>query len=51
LVAFFALDQRYITVLDQWNGQGEVKQRPIRFNQPNGTKRSNDADTFYVIEQ
>jgi hypothetical protein len=39
-----------ILVLDQWNNQGEVKQRPIWFNRPNGTKRSNDADTFYVIE-
>lgn len=39
-----------IVVLDQWNQQGEVKQRPIRFNRPKGTKRSNDANTFYVIE-
>lgn len=39
-----------ILVLDQWNDQGEVKQRPIWFNRPKGTKRSNDADTFYVIE-
>jgi len=39
-----------ILVLDQWNDQGEVKQRPILFNRPKGTKRSNDAETFYVIE-
>ena len=39
-----------ILVLDQWNDQGEVKQRPIFFNRHKGTKRSNDADTFYVIE-
>lgn len=39
-----------ILVLDQWNDQGEVKQRPIWFNRPKSTKRSNDADTFYVIE-
>ena len=39
-----------ILVLDQWNDQGEVKQRPIRFGRPAGTKRSNDANTFYVIE-
>ena len=39
-----------ILVLDQWNDQGEVKQRPIRFDRPEGTRRSNDADTFYVIE-
>lgn len=41
---------QHITVLDQWNDQGEVKQRFIWFNRPKGTKRSNDADTFYVIE-
>ena len=39
-----------IQVLDQWNDQGEVKQRSIFFNRHKGTKRSNDADTFYVIE-
>jgi hypothetical protein len=39
-----------ILVLDQWNDQGEVKQRLIWFSRPKGTRRSNDADTFYVIE-
>jgi hypothetical protein len=39
-----------ILVLDQWNDQGEVKERPIGFNRPTGTRRSNDGDTFYVIE-
>lgn len=39
-----------ISVLDQWNSQEEVKERLIRFNRAAGTKRSNDADTFYVIE-
>jgi hypothetical protein len=39
-----------ILVLDQWNDQGEVKPRPIWFNRPKSSKRSNDADTFYVIE-
>ena len=39
-----------ILVLDQWNDQGEVKQRAIFFNRHKGTLRSNDADTFYVIE-
>ena len=42
-------DSVSITVLDQWNNQGEVKKRPIRLN-PNANKRSNNADTFYVIE-
>jgi len=39
-----------IRVLDQWNGQGEVKERTIFFNKPKGTSRSNDGDCFYVIE-
>ena len=39
-----------IYVLDQWKDQGEVRLRPIRFNRPPGTRRSNDANTFYVIE-
>lgn len=43
-------DANGITVLDQWNAQGEVKERSIRFKRPLGTKRSNDADTFYVVE-
>jgi hypothetical protein len=43
-------DKNRMLVLDQWDDQGEVKERPIWFNRPKGTKRSNDADTFYVIE-
>lgn len=39
-----------ILVLDQWNLQGQVKQRPIRFHTASGTSRSNDGSTFYVIE-
>jgi len=39
-----------ITVLDQWADQGEVKQRYIHFNRPKGTRRSNDGDTFFVVE-
>jgi hypothetical protein len=39
-----------ILVLDQWNAQGEVKQRSIWFNRPQNTMRSNNGDTFYVIE-
>jgi len=39
-----------ITVLDQWNKQGEVKKRSIGFTRPTGTSRSNDGSTFYVIE-
>lgn len=37
-----------IQVLDQWNAQGEVLPRTIRFNNPG--KRSNNGDTFYVIQ-
>jgi hypothetical protein len=39
-----------IVVLDQWKAQGRVLQRSIRFKRPKGTSRSNDADTFYVVE-
>jgi hypothetical protein len=39
-----------MVVLDQWKDQGEVKERSIAFNRPKGTRRSNDGDTFYVIE-
>lgn len=37
-----------IQVLDQWNSQGEVLLRTIRFNNPG--KRSNNGDTYHVIE-
>ncbi len=37
-----------IQVLDQWNAQGQVLPRTIRFNRPG--KRSNNGDTFHVIE-
>ena len=47
---YLSHDAFKITVFDQWNDQGEVKERPIYFNRPKGTRRSNDADTFYVIE-
>ncbi len=39
-----------MVVLDQWNDQGEVKERPIAFKRPKGTRRSNDGETFHVIE-
>jgi hypothetical protein len=38
-----------IQVLDQWDKQGQVKPRTIKFHQPKGTRRSNDGDTFYVV--
>ena len=47
---YLSHDATGIRVLDQWNNQGEVKERTIRFNRPKGTRRSNDADTFYVVE-
>lgn len=49
-VYLYHVKNGHIRVLDQWDDQGEVKERPIWFNRPKGTKRSNDADTFYVIE-
>lgn len=42
-------DARGIVVLDQWNAQGEVKRRVIRFDRPEGTSRSNDGNCFHVI--
>jgi hypothetical protein len=48
---YLSQDARGIVVLDQWNAQGEVKQRLIPFHRPAGTKRSNDGSAFYVIEQ
>jgi hypothetical protein len=47
---FFSKGKRAIHVLDQWDDQGEVLPRPIYFDRPKGTKRSNDGDTFYVIK-
>jgi hypothetical protein len=47
---YLAHDEQRILVLDQWNAQGQVLQRPIWFNRPKGTKRSNDADTFYLVK-
>ena len=38
-----------IQVLDQWDKQGQVKPRTIKFHQPKGTSRSNDGDEFYVV--
>ena len=38
-----------IVVLDQWNSQGEVKQRTIFLNKPN-FPRVNAAKHYYVIE-
>ena len=39
-----------IVVLDQWNDQGEVRQRMIWFHGKPGTSRSNDANAYYVIK-
>ncbi|WP_342114771.1 BPSL0067 family protein [Pseudoduganella sp. OTU4001] len=38
-----------IVVLDQWNAKRKVSERTIRFD-PNSKSRSNNAETFYVIE-
>lgn len=46
---YLSHDKDRILVLDQWNSQGEVKQRPIWFNRPK-SPRSNNGDTFYIIE-
>lgn len=41
---------QFVRVLDQWADQGQVRERSILFNRAAGTKRSNDGNTFYVIE-
>jgi hypothetical protein len=43
-------DAHGISVLDQWKAQGEVKSRTIRFGNMLAASRSNQAETFYVIE-
>jgi hypothetical protein len=48
---YLSHDAAGIRVLDQWNAQGEVRERTIYFNRPEGTRRSNNGDTFYVIER
>lgn len=40
----------YIEVYDQWNAQGKVKKRKIKFDKSITTKRSNNGDTFFVVE-
>ena len=47
---YLSHDAHGIRVIDQWNAQGEAKERTIRFKVAEGTKRSNDGKTFYVIE-
>jgi hypothetical protein len=47
---YLSHDARGIFVLDQWNKQGEVKKRQIKFNGAKGISRSDNADFFYVIE-
>jgi hypothetical protein len=47
---YLSHDDNGIVVLDQWNAQGMVKQRTIRAHKPEGTRRSNVAEFFYVIE-
>jgi hypothetical protein len=48
---YLSHDSTGIRVLDQWNAQGEVLERTIFFNRMPGTRRSNDGDTFYVVER
>lgn len=39
-----------IDVLDQWARQGSVKRRTIRFSNNGASSRSDQGETFYVIE-
>ena len=47
---YLSHSDKQIEVLDQWNNQGEVLKRSIWFDRLAGTSRSNDGNTFYVIE-
>jgi hypothetical protein len=47
---YLSHDKNSIQVLDQWNKQGAVKLRSIRFNNLPGTTRSDEGNWFYVIE-
>jgi hypothetical protein len=47
---YLSHDKNAIQVLDQWRSQGEVKKRGIRFNNKTASSRSDQAETFYVIE-
>jgi hypothetical protein len=47
---YLSHSDKAITVLDQWAKQGKVAQRDIRFNRAEGTKRSDNGDTFFVID-
>jgi hypothetical protein len=46
---FLSQTSQGILVLDQWNDKGRVTARTIRPN-PKAQSRSNDANTYYVIE-
>ena len=48
---YLSHDSSGIRVLDQWNSQGEVKPRTIFFGKPEGTRRSNVGEVFYVVER
>ena len=39
-----------MVVLDQWKALDRVQRREIKFKQGKGVRRSNNADTFWVIE-
>jgi hypothetical protein len=41
---------RGIQVIDQWNKQGEARERTITFDNPHTTSRSNEGNWYYVIE-
>jgi hypothetical protein len=48
---YLSHDAHRIRVLHQWNKiGGVVNDVPIRFHRPPSTKRSNNGDTYYVIE-
>ena len=48
---YLSHDGSGIRVLDQWNAQGEVRERTIFFGRAAGTRRSNVGDVFWVVER
>jgi hypothetical protein len=47
---YLSHNNREILVIDQWKGQGEAKERSIRFNNASAKSRSNEGNWFHVIE-
>jgi len=47
---YLSHNSEYIEVYDQYKSQGKVLKRKIRFNQSPTKRRSNNGDTFWVVD-